>query len=208
MTTTRRLRPRRSVGVSVLVVLCVLFVSACDEARTSPRPSSSLLEVQFTPQPTSTAEATGEPTSEPSFISLPVGWDNAFCGVFADAAVAQELVIDIERALDEANVKDAKGLARELRDTTADGTTLLADLPDWDQAQDAALEIATLIDLGGRAGTEYGTFFTDDSRSALRRARALRKEIENETPAANAALAGLADLGIECEGFPLVLETP
>jgi hypothetical protein len=208
MTTRHRLQPRRITWVASFAILAVLLVTGCDEARTSPRPSSSLLEVQFTPQPSSTASATGQPTTQPTFVSLPVGWDNAFCGVFADTVVAQELVIDIERALDEENVKDAKGLARELRDTTADATALLADLPDWDPAQGATLEIATLIDLGGRAGTEYGTFFTDESRNALRRARALRKEIENETPAANEALAGLADLGIECEGFPLVLEKP
>jgi hypothetical protein len=186
----------------------MVVASGCDTARTSPRPSASLLEVQFTPQPTSTTSATGEPTSEPTFISLPVGWDNAFCGVFADVVVAQELVIDIERALDEENLKDAKGLARELRDTTADATTLMADLPHWDPATDVTAKIATLIDLGGRAAAEYGTFFTDESRSALRRARALRKDIENATPAANEALAGLANLGIECEGFPLVLEKP
>ena len=143
----------------------------------------------------------------PTFISLPVGWDNAFCAIFADAVVAQELVIDVERALEEEALRDARLLARDLRDTTAEATTLLAGLPDWEPGARATLEIATLIDLGGRAGAEYGAYFGEDLR-ALRRARNLRREIANQTPGANESLAGLAELGIICEGLPLVLERP
>lgn len=206
MTVRARNRPRLML-VSTLVVLAALVAGACDEPRSSARPSASLLDVEFTPQPTRSAGSSEEPTEAPSFISLPVGWDNAFCGVFADTVVAQELVIDVERALDEENFRDARGLARDLRDITADATTLLADLPDWEPGAQATLEIAALIDLGGRAGTEYGAYFADDAR-ALRRARTLRREILDSTPAANDALAGLANLGIVCEDLPLVLEVP
>lgn len=201
-------RPGRPMAtlLAALAAVVAIGVIACDEPRSSLRPSASLLEVEFTPQASRDPGSTEEPTEAPTFISLPVGWDNAFCAVFADAVVAQELVIDIERALDEENLRDARGLARELREITADAAALLADLPDWDPGAPAALELAALVDLGGRAGEEYGTFFTDDSRAALRRARKLRREVGDATPAANEAFATLADLGITCEGIPLRLE--
>jgi len=204
MTLDPHYRPRLALA-GVLVLLVSIVAGACDSPRSSLRPSASLLDVEFTPQPTRTSESSEEPTEAPTFVSLPVGWDNAFCSVFADAVVAQELVIDVERALEEENFRDARGLARDLRDITADATALLADLPEWEPAAQATLEIATLIDLGGRAGTEYGAYFADDAR-ALRRARNLRREMLDGTPAANEALAELADLGIVCEGQPLVLE--
>ncbi|MGI8928947.1 MAG: hypothetical protein ACR2H0_05720 [Candidatus Limnocylindrales bacterium] len=191
----------------VLVVLAALVAGACDAPRSSARPSASLLDVEFTPQPTRSSGSSEGPTDEPSFVSIPVGWENAFCSVFADAVVAQELVIDVERALDEEDFHDARLLARDLRDITADATTLLAELPEWESATQVSSDIARLIDLGARAGTEYGAYFADDER-ALRRARTLRREILDRTPAANEALAELDTLGIICEGQPLVLEHP
>jgi hypothetical protein len=79
-------------------------------------------------------------------------------------------------------------------------------VPDWDPGEQATLEIAALIDLGARAGASYGIYFTDETRQALRRARALRREIADGTPRANESLVALADLGIGCEGLPLQLE--
>jgi hypothetical protein len=190
-----------------LIVLC-LVAAACDGATSSPRPSPSLVDVIFTPQPTPTTEGSAGSSSEPTFLSLPVGWDDDFCAVFADVFVSQELVIDVERALDEENVRDARLLARELRDTASRGSGLLSSLAEWESGHQVMLEMATLLDLGARAGDEYGTFFTDDSTAALRRARGLRKEIGTKTPAANTALAALAQLGIGCPDHDLVLESP
>ena len=206
MTHHARNRPRLAL-IGAVVVLIALVAGACDAPRSSQRPSASLLDVEFTPQPTRTSESSEEPTEAPTFVSIPVGWDNAFCSLFADAVVAQELVIDVERALDEEDFRDARLLARDLRDITADATTLLADLPAWEPAAQTTTQIANLIDLGTRAGTEYGAYFGADLR-ALRRARNLRREILDRTPAANEALAELAALGIVCEGQPLVLERP
>lgn len=206
MTLLARTPPRVAL-TGVMVVLAALMAGACDAPRSSARPSASLLEVEFTPQPARSSGSSEEPTDEPSFLSIPVGWENAFCSVFADAVVAQELVIDIERALEEEDFRDARLLARDLRDITADATTLLAEVPEWEPAAPATSEIVRLIDLGARAGTEYGAYFTDDAR-ALRRARNLRQEILRGTPAANEALAELDTLGIVCEGQPLVLEQP
>jgi hypothetical protein len=192
--------------VGVLSIACIGgFATGCDEASSTPRPSSSLLEIDFTPRPTATASS-DEPTPDPTFIAIPVGWDTAFCAIFADVQVAQELVNDVQRALDEEAIRDARGLARELRDITTDAAALMAELPDWDPAQDATAEITAMIDLGGRAGTEYGDYFTTEERGALRRARNLRRDIANNTPATNEKLAELGDLGISCEGVELRLE--
>ena len=202
----RRLSRPLAISLVALAAVVAIAMIGCDEPRSSLRPSASLLEVEFTPQASREPGSTFEATEAPTFLSLPVGWDNAFCAVFADVVVAQELVIDIERALDEENVRDARGLARDLRDIAADATTLLADLPDWDPGAAATLEVAALIDLGGRTGAEYGAFFTDETRNALRRARNLRREMGDATPAANGEFAALADLGITCQGIPLRLE--
>ena len=203
-------RPHRTLTGPMFVafaVLAALLLVACEEPRASIRPSPSLIEIDFSPPPTPGPEVTDAPTIEPTFVAIPVGWDNSFCGVLADAVIAQELVIDIQRALDEEAVRDARGLARELRDITAEATTLLAALPAWDPAADATQRIAALIDLGARAGEQYGIAFTEESASALRRAHNLRRDMARATPAANEALAGLTDLGIVCEGTPMQLET-
>jgi hypothetical protein len=200
----------RRLAVVIAFAVALGGLIACDEARSTQRPSSSLADVQFTIRPTKTpvasASASLEPTEAPTFVTLPVGWDDAFCAVFSDAVIAQELIIDVERALEEQNVRDARGLARDLRDTAADATTLLADLPVWEPASPAVEAIASLIDLETRAGAEYGTYFTDAARNALRRARALRTQVATETPQANEALADLAQVGIACGTLPLVLE--
>lgn len=196
------------VSVLALAALTGVAVVACDSGSSTPRPSASLLEVEFTPRPGTPAPSSEEPTEEPTFISMPVGWDSGFCNVLADVNDAQELVIDIERALAELNPRDARLLARDLRDVTAHAATLLDGVPEWAPAEVAMVEMASLVDLGGRAGTEYGTFFADDSRTALRRARTLRREIQTETPQANQALDQLTEIGIECPGLTLQLEVP
>jgi len=190
------------------VALCVAVVAVgCDAGRSSPRPSASLLEVEFTPQPTETPESTGEPTGEPTFVSLPVGWDDAFCAVFADAVDGQQLVIDVERAVGEENFRDARGLARDLREVSADGTTLLADVPAWDEGKPAVDAITELIALHVQAGDAYGSALGNNPpRNALRDARRIRKQVGTKTPPANAALADLAALGIACEGYDMHLE--
>ena len=65
-------------------------------------------------------------------------------------------------SIEEENARDARLLARDLRDTTAEATTL-AELPDWEPAQDAKEEMTALIDMGTRAGAEYGTGSTEES---------------------------------------------
>ncbi len=190
-----------------LILLCVVAVG-CESGTSSPHPSASLVDVVFTPQPTPTNGSSVEPTTQSTFVSIPVGWDDGFCAVFADVFVAQQLVIDVERALTEQNVRDARGLARELRDTTAHGTSLLVGLPAWSSGEQATLEVTKLLDLGSRAGAEYGAYFSTASATSLRRARGFRRQIGTETAQANAALTELTQIGITCRDNELVLESP
>src|SRR5262245_19923429 len=192
----------------IAFALCVLMVAVgCGSSSNSPRPSASLLQVDFTPQPTMTPDSAAEPTNEPSFISSPVGGDDAFCAVLADAIDGQQLVVDIERAIEEENLKDARGLARDLRGVAADGTTLLADMPAWDEGQPAVDSLTELIALHVQAGDAYGQALGNDPpRNALRDARRIRRQIGTKTPAANDALAELATLGIACDGLEMQLE--
>ena len=195
----------RSVLVSLAIVIAVTAVG-CTEPTSSARPSSSLLEVEFTPRATEPdPAATDEPTEEPTFVAIPVGWDDGFCAIFADVAVAQELVIDVERAIDEENAKDAKGLARDLRDITADGVGLMEGLPEWEDAADATAAISSLLEMYGKAATEYLAFFNEETAN-LRRARSVRRQISRATPAANDAFAELETLGIVCDDQALVIE--
>ena len=195
----------RSVLTALALVIAVTAIG-CTEPSSSARPSSSLLEVEFTPrEPTPGPDETDEATEEPTFVAIPVGWDDAFCAIFADVAIGQELVIDIERAIDEENPRDAKGLARDLRAITEDATGLMEGLPEWEDAADATAEITALLDLYGKAATEYLSFFNEEG-GTLRRARTFRRQINRATPGANETFAELETLGIVCDDLPLVIE--
>jgi len=195
----------RAVLTALAIVVAVTAIG-CTEPSSSARPSSSLLEVEFTPRgPTPGPDESEEATEEPSFVTIPVGWDDSFCAIFADVAVGQELVIDIERAIDEENPKDAKGLARDLREITADGVGLMEGLPAWEDAADATAQVAALLDLYGTAATEYLAYFNEET-GTLRRARNVRRQISRSTDGANEKFAELETLGIECTDQPLVIE--
>jgi hypothetical protein len=180
----------------------------CDAPRSSVRPSPSLVEIDVSRPPSTTAaQPSATPTAESTFVAIPVGWDNSFCGILADAVVAQELVIDIERAVNEENVRDARGLTRDLRDIAADATALLGQVPAWDTGAPAVERLRVMTDLATRAAEQYLVAFEEESSGALRRARGLRRDIGRETPATNEALANIAEIGISCEGTQMQLET-
>jgi hypothetical protein len=137
-----------------------------------------------------------------------VGWDQSFCSLFAEVVVAQELVVDIERAMDEDAMDDAEGLARELRETAGRAEELIATVGPWAPSEVATAAIGTLLDLDGRAGSQYLRFLTENRRPALARARELRADIAEAALTANAGLAELAVRGLACPGHELVLEEP
>ena len=183
------------------------FVLGCDQPRSSARPSPSLVEIDVSRPPSTTAgDASATPAAQSTFVSIPVGWDNSFCGILADAVVAQELVIDIERALNEEAVRDARGLTRELRDITADAISLLAEVPAWDTGAAAIERLRLMVDLGSRVAEQYDMALDQQAESALRRARSLRREVGRETAATNEALVNIANVGIACEGTAMQLE--
>ena len=192
-----------------VVLLCSALLSACGGPTTSPRPSPSLVDLEFTPRPTTSSSSPAPSTSAiASEVARPAGWDDAFCLMFAEARIAQELLVDIERALDEGDTRDARGLARELRQVAQNATVLIDEIPAWDEFGGVLLDIATLLDLGGQAAAEYDTYLGDDSRPALRRARGLGRENAQAVPATNSGLEDLAAAGVECPDGPLILESP
>lgn len=128
--------------------------------------------------------------------------------MFGQAVIAQQLLVDVERAIAEGNNHDARLLADELTQTATDTTELIGGLVEWPPAQDAVTGMASLMDLGARAGPEYHSWFADGKRAALRRARALRTENGGQVPITNTELATLADVGLTCTDTPLVLEAP
>jgi hypothetical protein len=201
-------RARPALGV-ISLCLALTGLAGCGEATTTIRPSASLAEVQFTPRASRTPALpveSVEPTEEPSFLAIPVGWDDAFCQLFGSVVIAQELIIDIERAIEEDNVRDARGLSRDLRETAGETTELLADVPVWDEAADITEAMAGLTDLYTRAGDEYVAAYAEESRPALRRARGLRKQIGDATPGVNGMLTDLTDTGVSCGDLALQLE--
>ena len=107
--------------------------------------------------------------------------------------------------IDEENPSDARGLARDLRDITADAQGLTEGLPEWDDAEDVTAELTALLDLYGRTAAEYLAYFNEET-GTLRRARNLRRQIGRATPGANESFAELETLGIACDDQPLVIE--
>ena len=192
-------------ALAALSLVIVVTAVGCTEPSSSARPSSSLLEVEFTPRATLAPDETEEATEEPTFVAIPVGWDDGFCAIFADVAVGQELVIDIERAIDEENAKDAKGLARDLRNISEDATGLMEGLPEWEDGADAKEKVTSLLDLYVKAANEYLAFYNEEG-GTLRRARGFRRQIARATPAANDTFAELETLGITCDDQPLIIE--
>jgi hypothetical protein len=199
----------RSATVLCLVAAVVgTFALGCDQPRSSARPSPSLVEIDVSrPPSTAATPPSASPTTQATFVSIPVGWDNSFCGILADAVVAQELVIDIERALNEEALRDARGLTGELRDITADAIGLLNQVPAWDTGADVIQRLSVMVDLGSKAAEQYDIAFDQQSSSALRRARGFRRDIGHETQATNEALTNIANVGIACEGTKMQLET-
>jgi hypothetical protein len=196
----------RTVVTGLVLVALVAGVVACDAPARSPRPSSSLIVLDFTPLPSATSSASASPgTSQGGW---PLGWDASFCAMFVQAVDAQQLLVDVERALDEGANRDARLLADELIQSAGTATEAIAGLPDWSGAAATVIAIAGLMDLGERAGAEYHAWFANGRKAALRRARDLRSENGTQVPAAHDGLADLADAGLACLDLPLVLEAP
>jgi hypothetical protein len=196
----------RSVVTGLVLVALLATIAACEGAQRTPRPSPSLITLDFTPQPSGSSSATESPGNAQG--GWPLGWDASFCAMFVQAVDAQQLLVDVERALDEGANRDARLLADELIVSAGGATDAIAALPEWSDATATVVAIAGLMDLGERAGEEYHAWFANGKRAALRRARDLRQENGTQVPAANEGLAEVAGAGLACPDWPLVLEAP
>lgn len=199
--------PAGRLAVLGLVLVCLTAgVLACDAPAKTPRPSASLINLQFTPQPSRSSGPTATPGG--SRGTWPPGWDGSFCAMFSQAVDAQQLLVDVQLDIDDGKNHDARLLADELVQSAGAATDAIAGLPDWPDGQPAVVGIAGLMDLASRAGTEYHSWFADRKRAALGRAAALRTENGGMVAAVNTDLSELADQGLTCQGTSLVLEAP
>lgn len=197
----------RSVTTGLILLVLAAALIGCESTGTrTPRPSPSLIILDFSPQPSATTDVSPSPGAQVG--AWPAGWDASFCAMFVQAVDAQQLVVDVERALDEGARRDARLLADELIVSASGATDAIAALPEWSDATATVIAIAGLMDLGERAGAEYHAWFANGRKAALRRARVLRAENGTQVPGANAGLARLADAGLVCQDLPLVLEAP
>ncbi|MDL2335161.1 MAG: hypothetical protein QFC55_03920 [Chloroflexota bacterium] len=179
-------------------------VLACDSPAKTPRPSSSLIVLQFTPQPSRSSGPPATPGRSPA--TWPLGWDASFCAMFSQAVDAQQLLVDVQLDIDDGKNHDARLLAGELIQSAGAATDAITTLPDWPDGQPVVVGIAGLMDLASRAGDEYHSWFADGKRAALGRAQALRSENGGQVAEVNGDLAALADQGLNCQGTSLVLE--
>jgi hypothetical protein len=192
-----------------LALVCLAFGAlACDSPARTPRPSPSLITLQFTPQPSRSSAPSPSATARPSVGGWPLGWDEDFCAMFVQAVDAQQLLVDVQKDIADGNNKDAKALANELTQAANAAHDAAGTIGNWADGFTTLVAVADLMDLAGRAGTEYQAWFADGKQAALRRAKDLRSQNGAAVPQVNTELAGLADKGITCQDTPLVLEAP
>lgn len=192
-----------------LALACLGFGAlACDSPARTPRPSPSLVTLQFTPQPSKSSAPTPSVTPHASIGGWPLGWDEDFCAMFVQAVDAQQLLVDVQKDIQDGNNKDAKRLANELTAAANSAHDAAGAIPNWSDGFATLVAVADLMDLAGRAGTEYQAWFSDGKQAALRRAKDLRSQNRAAVPQANTDLSELAAKGINCQDTPLVLEGP
>jgi hypothetical protein len=186
-----------------------VIVVACGSGTPTARPSPSLVTLDFTPPPTGLLPSP-LPTHTPGRTTLhgswPVGWDVSFCTAFADATVAHELVIDIERAIADENRSDAQGLANELAQTAPIAATEVTRMNDWEPAAQLKTDLTAILDLDTQAATAYQSYFNDDVKTSLKQARGLRNQVGKQVDSINTELEALAAMGLACPGTDLEFE--
>ena len=199
---------RPSVQAMALAGL-LLAVGGCGGGRpaTSPTssPSSSPSATASTSLgPTATADPIGTPPSAP----WPSGWESAFCTMFGEMVVMQELAVDIGRALDEGDRDDALGLTRELAASAVTVRERLGLLPPWEAAAALAEDIVALLDLADEMALRYERHLADNRQPALALARAAGAQMNDVVPDLLDRLILLEGVGLACPGLEFSLETP
>jgi hypothetical protein len=186
-----------------------LLLAGCGATTSSPLPSPSLVYLSFSPLPAETAPAsTFAPPSATLVNSWPPGWDAAFCAMFDNAVNAQQVIVDVERAITAKATKDAKGLAGDLTTLSTKATQQIDAMPDWAPSSQALSDIGGLMDYGTQAAAKYTKYFQNDNSATLKKARQLRRQDAAAVPATNSDLALLAETGLVCPKHALQLESP
>jgi hypothetical protein len=205
----RRVKSPTGRGATVLALLAAASIAlSCTEPGPTVRPTGSPGVTSAPSSPAAAATVGVGRTPSVTLTVWPQGWDRAFCAAFAEVVIAQELAVDIERAMAEEATDDARALAVELTTTAPAAAELLNAVPAWGPGQDALGEMSSLMDAGRQAGEHYVRYLTENRRRSLTRARELRDAIRDTVPAANTALEQLAEEGLSCRGQTLELESP
>lgn len=203
----------RSASLSVwLCAAALLFVVGCGSGSPSPRITPGLpspTDDPVTPPPTAALRPPTAAPTIPTSRNWPRGWDTDFCAAFSEVVIAQELAVDVGRALDEDARDDALALANELSGTSTAATEMLAELPEWRPAQELVERLTTLMDLGQRMGRHYRRYIEEDRQRSLERAQGFGADMG---PVVDAALAELDELaeeeGLSCADQEFALEAP
>jgi hypothetical protein len=198
----------KRVGLGMLASLLCAVVIACDAPSGTARPSPSLVDLDFTPLPSLAPNETAQPSESPTAVAgaWPVGWDVAFCTGLTDTVVTHELVIDIQRALDDDVREDAVALTSELADTLPIAMPAVARIRDWEPAAQVKADLTAMLELHATVAAAYQAWFDEGGRRLGREARQARQQVARAVPPTNESLAELADLGLTCPGTNLRLE--
>lgn len=203
----------RSASPSVwLCTAALLFVVGCGSGSPSPRITPGLPSLTDDPVTSPATAAPRPPTAAPTIPTSrnwPSGWDTEFCAAFSEVVIAQELAVDVGRALDEDARDDALALANELSGTSTAATEMLAELPEWRPAQQLVERLTALMDLGQRMGRHYRRYIEEDREQSLERAQGFGADMG---PVVEDALAELDELaeeeGLSCADEEFALEAP
>jgi len=200
--------PARVVTALLPMLVAAAVLLGCTEPGPTVRATGSPGVTSAPSSPVGAATLGPGRTASVTLTVWPQGWDRAFCAAFAEVVIAQELAVDIERAMAEEATEDAQALAVELTTTAPAAAELLNAVPAWGPGQDALGEMSSLMDAGRQAAEQYVRYLDENRRRSLTRARELRDAIRDTVPAANTALEQLAEAGLSCRGHTLELESP
>lgn len=196
------------------LLVVVVIAGACGSGSPSPRATRSPAATTSPRASVGVVPTLGPPPTEAPSLppqqapDWPDGWDAAFCTAFDQVVVAQELAVDIGRALAEEDRADAQALAAELIATTEAATALLGEVTGWEDAEALVGRLTSLLDVGGRIGRQYRRYLAEDRPAGLDRANELIGEMRPMVDEARARLADLASAGIQCPGHELTIESP
>jgi hypothetical protein len=207
---TAPLRPRLPAPACLLLIMlsaaAVVGCSAGPPVATPTRsPSGS---------PTAGTSGPAVPTATPGEIGTPFvgpwpsGWESAFCALFGEMIVMQELAVDVGRALDEDDRDDALALTRELTASAAAVREELAQLPAWEAAAPLTNQTLELLDLADEMALRYERYLAEGRRPALGLARAAGAAMGEVVTELLDRLILLEAVGLSCPGFDFHLEAP